>query len=116
LSVGGALSDERSGLSFQVVSSLYNLEADQKLGTGCDSCCIVGDIVKRSPQRYLVTEVLNMWEVSMGGSHRLMFPVQNSPCGADCIKAMTFPHGTCPVVSGIFAVPTGTQLRYLKGN
>jgi hypothetical protein len=25
---------------FQVVS-LYNLEADQKLGTGCDSCCIV---------------------------------------------------------------------------
>jgi putative component of membrane protein insertase Oxa1/YidC/SpoIIIJ protein YidD len=26
---------------FRFVSSLYNLEADQKLGTGCDSCCIV---------------------------------------------------------------------------
>jgi hypothetical protein len=54
------------------VSSLYNLEADQKLGSGCERCCIVGDIVKRSPQRYLVTEVLNMWEVSMGGSHKSM--------------------------------------------
>jgi hypothetical protein len=54
---------------FQVLSSLYNLEADQKLGTGCDSCCIVGDIVERPTQHYLVTEVLNMWEVSMGGSH-----------------------------------------------
>jgi hypothetical protein len=57
---------------FQVVSSLYNLEAGQKLGTGCDSCCIVGDIVERSP-RYLVTEVLNMWEVSMEGSHIIIY-------------------------------------------
>jgi hypothetical protein len=29
---------------------------------------LLGDIVER-PTRYLVTEVLNMWEVSMGGSH-----------------------------------------------
>jgi hypothetical protein len=31
---------------------------------------LLGDIVERPTQRYLVTEVLNMWEVSMGGSHR----------------------------------------------
>jgi hypothetical protein len=30
---------------------------------------LLGDIVERPTQRYLVTEVLNMWEVSMGGSH-----------------------------------------------
>jgi hypothetical protein len=29
-------------------------------------CCLDTDLRKR----YLVTEVLNMWEVSMGGSHR----------------------------------------------
>jgi hypothetical protein len=29
------------------------------------------DIVERSTRRYLVTGVLNMWEVSMGGSHRI---------------------------------------------
>jgi hypothetical protein len=32
---------------------------------------LLGDIVERLTQRYLVTEVLNMWEVSMGGSHRI---------------------------------------------
>jgi hypothetical protein len=31
---------------------------------------LLGDIVERPTQHYLVTEVLNMWEVSMGGSHR----------------------------------------------
>jgi hypothetical protein len=31
---------------------------------------LLGDIVERSTQRYLVTEVLNMWEVSMEGSHK----------------------------------------------
>jgi hypothetical protein len=31
---------------------------------------LLGDIVEWSTQRYLVTEVLNMWEVSMGGSHK----------------------------------------------
>jgi hypothetical protein len=31
---------------------------------------LLGDIVERPTQRYLVTEVLNMWEVSMGGSHK----------------------------------------------
>jgi hypothetical protein len=30
---------------------------------------LLGDIAERPTQRYLVTEVLNMWEVSMGGSH-----------------------------------------------
>jgi hypothetical protein len=30
---------------------------------------LLGDIVERPTQCYLVTEVLNMWEVSMGGSH-----------------------------------------------
>jgi hypothetical protein len=30
---------------------------------------LLGDIVERPTQRYLVTEVLNMWEASMGGSH-----------------------------------------------
>jgi hypothetical protein len=30
---------------------------------------LLGDIVERPTQRYLVTVVLNMWEVSMGGSH-----------------------------------------------
>jgi hypothetical protein len=30
---------------------------------------LLDDIVERSPRRYLVTEVLNMWEVSMAGSH-----------------------------------------------
>jgi hypothetical protein len=30
---------------------------------------MLDDIVERSTQRYLVTGVLNMWEVSMGGSH-----------------------------------------------
>jgi hypothetical protein len=33
---------------------------------------LLGDIVELPTQRYLVTEVLNMWEVSMGGSHSLM--------------------------------------------
>jgi hypothetical protein len=32
---------------------------------------LLGDIVERPTQRYLVTEVLNMWEVSMGGSHSI---------------------------------------------
>jgi hypothetical protein len=32
---------------------------------------LLGDIVERPTQRYLVTEVLNMWEVSMGGSHAI---------------------------------------------
>jgi hypothetical protein len=31
---------------------------------------LLGDIVERPTQRYLVTEVLNMWEVSMGGAHK----------------------------------------------
>jgi hypothetical protein len=31
---------------------------------------LLGDIVERSTQRYLVTEVLNMWEVCMRGSHK----------------------------------------------
>jgi hypothetical protein len=31
---------------------------------------LLDDIVERSTRRYLVTKVLNMWEVSMGGSHR----------------------------------------------
>jgi hypothetical protein len=31
---------------------------------------LLGDIVERPTQRYLVTEVLNVWEVSMGGSHK----------------------------------------------
>jgi hypothetical protein len=30
---------------------------------------LLGDIVERPTQRYHVTEVLNMSEVSMGGSH-----------------------------------------------
>jgi hypothetical protein len=33
---------------------------------------LLGDIVERSTRRYLFTEVLNMWEVSMGGSHRAL--------------------------------------------
>jgi hypothetical protein len=32
---------------------------------------LLGDIAERPTQRYLVTELLNMWEVSMGGSHKL---------------------------------------------
>jgi hypothetical protein len=50
------------------------------------ACCIVGDIVKRSPQRYLVTEVLNMWEVSMEGSHTSMFSIIN--IFVQCLKDM----------------------------
>jgi hypothetical protein len=34
---------------------------------------LLGDIVERPTQLYLVTEVLNMWEVSMGGSHNINF-------------------------------------------
>jgi hypothetical protein len=30
----------------------------------------LGDIVERPTQRYLVTEVLNMWKVSMEGSYK----------------------------------------------
>jgi hypothetical protein len=50
------------------------MEADQKLGTGLTADVVLDDIVERSTQSYLVTEVLNMWEVSMGGSHILLFP------------------------------------------
>jgi hypothetical protein len=32
---------------------------------------LLDDIVERSTRRYLVTGVLNMWEVSMGGSHNV---------------------------------------------
>jgi hypothetical protein len=41
---------------------------------------LLGDIVERPTQRYLVTEVLNMWEVSMGGTHKslpLCFSILN---------------------------------------
>jgi hypothetical protein len=34
---------------------------------------LLGDIAERPTQPYLVTEVLNMWEVSMGGSHSSKF-------------------------------------------
>jgi hypothetical protein len=30
---------------------------------------LLDDIVERSTRRYLVTKVLNIWEVSIGGSH-----------------------------------------------
>jgi hypothetical protein len=33
---------------------------------------LLDDIVERSSRRYMVTKVLNLWEVSMGGSHRFM--------------------------------------------
>jgi hypothetical protein len=33
---------------------------------------LLGDIVEQSIRRYLVTEVLNMWEVSMAGSHNTL--------------------------------------------
>jgi di/tricarboxylate transporter len=36
---------------------------------------LLDDIVERSTRRYLVTKVLNLWEVSMGGSHTGMFIV-----------------------------------------
>jgi hypothetical protein len=32
---------------------------------------LLDDIVERSARRYLVTGVLNMWEVSIGGSHSM---------------------------------------------
>jgi hypothetical protein len=35
---------------------------------------LLDDIVERSTRRYLGTKVLNLWEVSMGGSHS---PIQN---------------------------------------
>jgi hypothetical protein len=31
---------------------------------------LLDDIVECSTRRYLVTKVLSMWEVSMGGSHK----------------------------------------------
>jgi hypothetical protein len=31
---------------------------------------LLDDIVELSTRRYLVTEVLNIWQVSMGGSHK----------------------------------------------
>jgi hypothetical protein len=34
---------------------------------------LLGDTVERSTQCYPVTEVLNIWEVSMGGSHNFYF-------------------------------------------
>jgi hypothetical protein len=34
---------------------------------------LLGDIVERPTRRYLVTKVLNMWEVSMAGSHSIKF-------------------------------------------
>jgi hypothetical protein len=77
----------RGHMSYNLETDLI-FEADQKLGTGCDSCCIVGYIVKRSPQRYLVTEVLNMWEVSMEGSHRCMLNLGHSTSSK--IKAMLY--------------------------
>jgi hypothetical protein len=33
---------------------------------------LLDDIVERSTRRYLVTKVLNVWEVSMGGSHNFI--------------------------------------------
>jgi hypothetical protein len=33
---------------------------------------LLGDMVERSTQRYLVTKVLNLLEVSMGGSHNIL--------------------------------------------
>jgi hypothetical protein len=40
---------------------------------------LLGDIVEQLTQRYLVTEVLNMWEVSMGGSHNWLLLHNNAP-------------------------------------
>jgi hypothetical protein len=41
---------------------------------------LLDDIVERSSQCYLVTEVLNMSEVSMGGSHTLLSCSRASGC------------------------------------
>jgi hypothetical protein len=49
---------------------------------------LLGDIVARPTQRYLVTEVLNMWEVSMGGSH-------TSIAGFVCIVYGELVHVDC---------------------
>jgi hypothetical protein len=43
---------------FWVVSSLYDLEADQKLGMVVTADVLLDDIVERSTRRYLVTKVL----------------------------------------------------------
>jgi hypothetical protein len=75
--------------------------ADRNVWSGWSGALVVtavvllGDIVERPTQRYLVTEVLNMWEVSMGGSHIPIGPthlrtyiyiyisshVSDTPCG-----------------------------------
>jgi hypothetical protein len=56
---------------------------------------LLGDIVERSTQRYLVNEVLNMWEVSMGGSHIIILWLSTlcNLCISPCL------HNACKLCS-----------------
>jgi hypothetical protein len=58
-------------MKFERIYAYQETGCSMEICQWCGAVVLLGDIVERPTQRYLVTEVLNMWEVSMGGSHTL---------------------------------------------